>query len=990
MKITNLLMAMVFLFSACLSHRTEHKEVGEKSLSLIITSTKTWRWVSIRTEKPVAINHVPSKFGMWFTPDPDFALKPHVVFQDAKGEIFRFVYKMGFRGVPDSGGYFETTISKPEQIGKKNVPGGNGKLDAPVKFLGLDISSRFPVYQKTVALDNLKIDGIVVEDFESSNRWYVADKGGAEKAQIKIVPSPPVIKFVPPEQFQWEVPDNFIHNSDFEVDVNGDGQPDGWSKVTRKNVFKGPDRKPLFSFKDISGIHKWENEGVSSCHSISLNVPEGKWLGWRTTVEKIRPNTTYSITLWYRQPRSQAINIVAFGRIYNLKYMFKEQPEHWVRMSMLVDSGSCAGEGEIAIICKGPGKFWVDHVELYEGTSGIGYERARMELYYYYDVEISPDMISPVSFGYEHLFRPQTAPDYLEFVLDLPPQVEGVGYWVAIPWRDCTDKTTLIKKDIKRNGKPYCRYKVRMPFSARGGYKPFTLPVGYRVHGLIRDGWRSSVGTYSGITSLKWFLKTKETKGQIYGYYFVRWPEKGNRPAGQQTEREFRVNVVRLPEISRPKRFVIAVDVSRQDFRVRPDWVEDFRRIGVTRFGGHVPNDVAFAKKISKEAEKAGFDGLWPWTWLAKDYGKDPSSHGIGKDGKKLGSYCLSYRGLGFEAFIERLKRFVDSGVYQVNLNDEVSWQCFCHCCRAYFKKIFKRIYPNERYIDPIEFEKHPEDFPKHHTVWKDYFGGMYGQAILDVKREVEEYMRSKGVDQNFRFSASSVGLFTTAIKCFPAIEPATKVIEDEMIQPYIYHYTTGYKGNPKRIGDAISASVEASKDIAIKTIPLISPGLGYTNPSCQLDPRSQMKYQILEGAVAGMDGYEVYACNDIDLGDLRYMALANRLIVKYEDIILDGHSVDDITFVNLPLRLKMLRSLRARRLKEQTLIWAADYTTYKSVATSMKIRVPVNKAMVVIDTEIGVEVARLTPKKNIMDLEVKQERGRLLLVHPDKVSDKK
>jgi len=957
MKINKLLLVALLLISSSACGQKDDNDLKEKSLSLTITSTKTWRWVSVRPKKPIKIDQTPKKFGMWFTPDPDFALKPHVVFQDAQGETFRFVYKMGFSGVPDLGGYFEKAISNLKQIEGKNVRGGNGKLDAPVQFLGLDIPSRFPVYQKTVALDNFKINGIVVEDFESSNRWYVADKGGAEEVKIKIVPSPPAIKFVPPEQFQWEVPGNFIYNSDFEVDRNGDGQPDGWSIVTRKNVSKGPDKKPLFSPKDIDGIHKWEAEGVSSRHSISLNVPEGKWLGWRTIVDKIRPNTTYSITLWYRQPRSQAINIVAFGRIYDLKYMFKERPEHWVRMSILVNSGSCAGEGEIAIIFKGPGKFWVDHVELYEGTSGIGYERARMELYYYYDVEISPDMISPVSFGYEHLFRPQTAPDYLEFVLDLPPQVEGVGYWVVDPWRDCTDKSTLIRKDIKRNGKPYRRYVVRMPFSERGGYKPFTLPVGYRVGGLIRDGWRSSVGTYSGITSLKWFLKTKETGGQFYGYYFVRWPENGTRPAGHQPEREFRMNVVRIPEVSRPKRFVIAVDVSKQDFRVRPDWTKEYKRIGVTR-------------KISKEAEKAGFDGFWPWTWLTMDYAKDPDSHGIGLDGKRLGSYCLSYRGLGFEAFIERCKRYVDSGVYQVNLNDEVSWQCFCHCCRAYFKKIFKRIYPNEWYIDPIEFEKHPEDSPKHHAVWKDYFGGMYGQAIARVKREVEEYMRSKGINRNFLFSASSTGLFLTNIKHPAAIQPAQKVIEEVLIQPYIYHYASSYKGNPKRVGDAISKSEEASKDIAIKNIPLMSPGLSCTNPSCQLDPRSQMKYQILEGALAGMDGYEVYACNDIDLGDLRYMALANRLIARYEDIILDGHPVDDITFVALPPEVEMLRSLRARRLGERTLIWVADYTTYKPVATLMKIRVPVNKAMVVIDTEIGVEVARLTPKKNIMDLE--------------------
>jgi len=524
-----------------------------------------------------------------------------------------------------------------------------------------------------------------------------------------------------------------------------------------------------------------------------------------------------------------------------------------------------------------------------------------------------------------------------------------------------------------------------MPFSARGGYKPFIFPVGHRFHGLIRDGWSyyGFVGNYSGLTSLRWFLRTKENEGEFYGYYFVRWPSNGKRPAGRQPEREFRMRVVRIPEVSRPKRFVISLDVSRQEFKFRPDWAKDFKHIGVTRFGGHVPNDVIFTKKISEEAERAGFDGFWPWTWLTVDYKKDSNSCGTELNGEKLNSYDLAYRGPGFKAFIERCKRYVDSGVYQVTLNDEVSWECFSLRCIEYFKKIFKKIYPNEPYIDPIEFEKYPKAFPKHHAVWKDYFGGMYAQAIAEVKKEVEEYMRSKGINQNFLFSASSTGLIMTNIMHPAAIEPAQKVIEEVLIQPYIYHYAISYKGNPKRVGDAIAKSVKASKNIGIKNIPLLSPGLGYTNPSCQLDPRLQMKYQILEGALAGIDGYQVYASNDIDLADLRYMALANLLIVKYEDIILNGHVRDDVKFVDLPSELKMLRSLRARKLGKLTLIWVADYSTYKPIPTLMKIRIPTEEPMKVIDTENGLEITKLAPENNIINIKIKEERGRLLLIQP-------
>ena len=84
--------------------------------------------------------------------------------------------------------------------------------------------------------------------------------------------------------------------------------------------------------------------------------------------------------------------------------------------------------------------------------------------------------------------------------------------------------------------------------------------------------------------------------------------------------------------------------------------------------------------------------------------------------------------------------------------------------------------------------------------------------------------MKAKGINKEFRFSASSVGLFTSQIKMPVAIEPAFNIIEEELIQPYIYHYFNAYKGNPKRVGDVIANTVDASKDIPIKVVPLLSP----------------------------------------------------------------------------------------------------------------------------------------------------------------------
>ena len=85
-----------------------------------------------------------------------------------------------------------------------------------------------------------------------------------------------------------------------------------------------------------------------------------------------------------------------------------------------------------------------------------------------------------------------------------------------------------------------------------------------------------------------------------------------------------------------------------------------------------------------------------------------------------------------------------------------------------------------------------------------------------------------------------------------------------------------------------------------------------------------------------------------------------------------------------------MLRSLRARRLGDRTLIWAADYSTYRPILTEMGIRMPVSRYMAVIDAESGDEIAKLTPRLNVFSVKLKEKRGRLFLVKPAKVSHNK
>ncbi len=50
-------------------------------------------------------------------------------------------------------------------------------------------------------------------------------------------------------------------------------------------------------------------------------------------------------------------------------------------------------------------------------------------------------------------------------------------------------------------------------------------------------------------------------------------------------------------------------------------------------------------------------------------------------------------------------------------------------------------------------------------------------------------------------------------------------------------------------------------------------------------------------------------------------------------------------------------------------------------VATKLKIRVPVERPVVVVDAEDGTKIAELSPNKDVFDIVIRENRGRLLLV---------
>ena len=130
------------------------------------------------------------------------------------------------------------------------------------------------------------------------------------------------------------------------------------------------------------------------------------------------------------------------------------------------------------------------------------------------------------------------------------------------------------------------------------------------------------------------------------------------------------------------------------------------------------------------------------------------------------------------------------------------------------------------------------------------------------------------------------------------------------------------------------------------------------------------MKYQILEAMMAPkFTGYVMYAGRDTDLGDMKYMAVANGLMGKFEDLIVDGEA-------SAPITIKEgLSGVRIKRLGDEALVLVSDYSTYEPRETTVRFASTELAGRMLVDAETGGKIA---PAGNEYTVRIKGERARL------------
>jgi len=192
----------------------------------------------------------------------------------------------------------------------------------------------------------------------------------------------------------------------------------------------------------------------------------------------------------------------------------------------------------------------------------------------------------------------------------------------------------------------------------------YVVPVG------IRDGWKGTVGNYSGYTNLAFGLSTGLTEGTRKAYYYAKWN------GGQQEPQELDLRVVRVPEINKPlKRMISLVSVNPFGPDQLPGMIQSLGRIGVNGIAGG-----------SKKEWGPGMRYYAAWINFPMYSSSDPEAFAMGIDGKRqVGgtARCMSYRGPDWKRYMEGLFKKIEAGYNLFMFDDARPATCYDEKCKA-------------------------------------------------------------------------------------------------------------------------------------------------------------------------------------------------------------------------------------------------------------------------------------------------------------------
>ena len=349
-----------------------------------------------------------------------------------------------------------------------------------------------------------------------------------------------------------------------------------------------------------------------------------------------------------------------------------------------------------------------------------------------------------------------------------------------------------------------------------------------------------------------------------------------------------------------------------------------------------------------------------------------PEERAIGQDGKyyKRGNMFVPalYQNENSKAMRymrDYLYKSAKAGSQGMLMDDEWSNQIFDKVdYHPETKKLFQKYLESkgEKYIDPLEIVKNKKKYGKLHQLWVDFrcermaeFYRVLRKAYLSGLADKKDPMFCTGI-QGRRSTPQGIRESN-----FLDYRLLAKYCDQILIMCYTYTYVP----QSAEIGDTVE---KYNKHIGRKicTPALLSEYEGMEIPE---DQKVMHKYQLWEALMAQSRLIEYWMSYGMyNPRNLRHIAEGIRQLSPYENILLDGKSVNTVKSAQKFLRIKTLKA------GNKLLIYAANYQHPATLKATVDIGVPVRKMTALANGK----AVKLSGNTFVFDSAV--ERGQLFL----------
>jgi|GEM_PF-2469188 len=807
----------------------------------------------------------------------------------------------------------------------------------------------------------------------------VARAQEAEPAPTPVTPLPPV-------------PVNLMTNSDFEIDADRDGVPDGWFH-SEPQYWAGPaqDSDRWTELRELwvrqgtvptniplrppdmleGGRYGWEVTGYRSGHCISIDeTAQPKWGEWDTVVEGIRPNTDYVILGWRKQslPAPGQTNpapwlkVAVFGEMMPVKGTMGGG--RWVPFALSVNSGDFEGDCNLGLVVDAVAtKVWIDGLAMFEGTVAdiprfrLGLKGAALDYVSHDTVYASPDIQCPLFFDLSWSLYTANGNADLQIVVDLPEGLE-------LTWSERgagVSLSALNPELITIDGQPY----VRWAFGVDPG----------------EDGKPHAAAGRRGV---QLWLKTDPTLGRrtVRAYYHARWR------GGLQAGHALKIDVIQTPPTTQPRSLLAALSgLSAEGAGARSNILEkDLARLGLNGIVATGSVDPAVAGLFDRA-------GIAPGAWFALrgDAAANAEAAACDIEGNRVPErLCPCYRAdNAIETVFAQPAELVKGGstVLLTDLRNGETSACFCERCVKEFQTFLEQRNADLAFVSPQEFELLPDNFPELHAAWQEFRAAKLADLYWTLRKELDELRKS---DPDVQNPESPLRLLAVVTAPGGEGEGAARiefarladVFDVEIVEPAMYQADGG--GTPHWVGDEV-ARLAAALPFGGKAGAMVSAG-SWSDPSA-VSPvlrHSDVRDQVLEAVVGGAKAVILSPFYAVDGMDLKQFSEALGLLQPFDEIIAEAERVDVAAVVvgDGPVKVRALRR------GDQVLLLVSDYAGRPAQDVQLNLG-PLTadhdgpEPMVLVDAHSRSAMGEVLPDSEPITVSLGGQRARLFYLGP-------